>query len=102
MLKIKIEQGRLPRFQAVDLDQMEVVQKLGMVVTANTIIFIPEKGASIHCKFCSLRLSLCSKAPTYCSPISIYFVLDLSYSTSPWNKARCRWRWVFSFLGWPE
>ena len=38
-LKIKIEQGRLPRFQAVDLAHMEVVQKLGMVVTANTIIF---------------------------------------------------------------
>ena len=43
-LKIKIEQGRLPRFQAVDLAHMEVAQKLGMVVTANTIICFSGKG----------------------------------------------------------
>ena len=43
-VKIKIEQGRLPQFQAVDLAHMEVPQKLGMVVTPNTIICFFEKG----------------------------------------------------------
>ena len=43
-VKIKIEQGRLPQFQAVDLAHMEVPQKLGMVVTANTIICFSGKG----------------------------------------------------------
>ncbi|GEM_PF-4924168 len=41
---IKIKQGRLPQFQAVDLAHMEVPQKLGMVVTANTIICFSGKG----------------------------------------------------------
>ena len=36
--KLKIEQELLKQLQSVDLAHMEVAQKLGMVVTANTFI----------------------------------------------------------------
>ena len=53
-LKIKIEQGLLPRFQAVGLAHMEVVQKLGMVVTANTIIFFQKRVSRYTANFAFL------------------------------------------------